>query len=100
MPKSWYKWYQWILQHKTLLDNKYEELRVKVNEVEKQQEEDKIRIEYQVTQSKKDLVQQHAEIIKKHQDMQKIKRSTQENINHIGNQHNKYAKKIRRSKTI
>ena len=100
MPKSWDKWYQWILQHKTLLDDKYEKLRVKVNEVEKQQEEEKIRIEYQVTQSKKDLVQQHAEIIKKHQDMQKIKGSIQEKYKSHWKSTQYMPRKIRRSKTI
>ena len=35
MPKSWEKRYQWILQQKTSLDDKYEKLRAKVNEVEK-----------------------------------------------------------------
>ena len=97
MPKSWEKGYRWILQQKTSLDDKYEELRLKVNEVEKQQEKKSTKINNQIFQSKTNLRQQHNEIMKKQQDLLAIKKNIQQDFDKIKDQHKTYANKISKS---
>ena len=97
MPKSWEKGYQWILKQKTSLDDKYEELRLKVNEVEKQQEKKNAKINNKIAQSRTGLMQQHNLIMKKQQDMLAIKENIQENFDKIKGQHKTYANKINKS---
>ena len=97
MPKSWDKRYQWILQQKTSLDHKFEELRLKVDEVEQNQEKKSTKINDQIFQSKIDLMQQHTEIMKKHQDMLVMKENIQENVNKIKDQHKTCISKINKS---
>ena len=97
MPKSWDKGYRWILKQKTSLDDKYEELRVKVNEVEQKQEKKSTKINNKIVQSKTGLMQQHAEIMKKQKDMLAMKENIQENANKIKDQYKTYTNKLSKS---
>ena len=97
MPKSWDKRHQWILQQKTSLDDKYEKLKLKVNELEQKQEKKSTKINNEIVQSKLGVMQQLTEIMKKQQDMQAIKENIKKNFNKIKDQHKKYTNEISKS---
>ena len=90
MPKTWDKSYQWILEHKTKLDNNSEKLSKKAPDVEKQQENELKGINYKIDERKNQLTNQHNEIVLKQNDLQAQKDELESDILENTNKHNKY----------
>ena len=90
MPKTWDKSYQWILEHKTKLDNNSKKLSKKAAEVEEQQDYALKRINYKIDEFKNQLTNQHNEIVLNQNDLQAKKDELESDILENTNKHNKY----------
>ena len=89
MPKTWDKSYQWILEHKTKLEDNYKIILKIADEVEKQQDNVYKKINSKIDERKNQLKNQHNEIVLNQNDLQAQKNKLESNILINTNKHKK-----------
>ena len=100
MPKPWNKRYQWIVNHQAALEKNYKTLTEKMDEIEKQQQEDYTKIRDTVDQSKEKLSEQHETLNQGYQKILSAKTTIQNQINKQRDQYNKLTNKIRKAEDL
>ena len=95
MPKTWDKSYQWIVEHKEKLDINSQKMSKKVDEVEKQQEDELENIKCKIDECKNQLTDQHNEIVLEQNDLQTQKDELQNNIAKCTRNHQEFKNKLK-----
>ena len=95
MPKTWYKGYKWIHEHKEKLDINSQKMSKKVDEVEEQQNYALKNIDYKIDECKTQLKNKYNEIVPNQNDLQAKKDELQKNIAKCTRNHQEYKNKLK-----